>query len=130
MRMWLEKNNEDPEEVFIWVCFFCNNQWRIMIDQENSGSENLETIFESRLSSIGRMVVVMDSWEDPIYVKRIWTIYEQFVAAKLGIKIAFTLPEEPSTTLIDELNKGKDGITNVIAAIANVDAENAEATVK
>jgi hypothetical protein len=130
MRMWLEKNNEDPEKIFFWVCFFCNNQWRIMIDQANTGSENLETIFESRLSSIGKMVVVMDSWEDPIYVKRIWTIYEQFIAAKLGIKIAFTLPDEPSTTLIDELNKGRDGIKNVIAAISHVDAENAEATVK
>jgi len=26
---WLQKSNEDPQNVFLWMCFFCNNQYRI-----------------------------------------------------------------------------------------------------
>ena len=27
---WLQKSDEDPETIFLWMCFFCNNQYRIM----------------------------------------------------------------------------------------------------
>ena len=26
---WLHKSGEDPHDVFLWMCFFCNNQYRI-----------------------------------------------------------------------------------------------------
>ena len=28
---WLQKSEADPaDDVFLWICFFCNNQYRIM----------------------------------------------------------------------------------------------------
>ena len=27
---WLQKSEADPADVFLWICFFCNNQYRIM----------------------------------------------------------------------------------------------------
>lgn len=26
---WVQKSNEDARNVFLWMCFFCNNQYRI-----------------------------------------------------------------------------------------------------
>ena len=26
---WLQNSGEDPRDVFLWMCFFCNNQYRI-----------------------------------------------------------------------------------------------------
>ena len=27
---WLQKSKADPADIFLWICFFCNNQYRIM----------------------------------------------------------------------------------------------------
>lgn len=127
---WAVSNNRDPEEVFLYCCFFCNNQWRILVERSSHGSDNLEDVFETRLNRIGEVVALMDSWRNPLYVQRIWTIYEQYIAAKLGIRMQFTLPVEPSATLMEQLEQGKKGIQFVIEAISRVDAEHAKATVE
>lgn len=101
-----------------------------MIEKTTQGSDNLETVFEERLVKIGRCVALLDTWDDSVYIGRIWTIYEQYVAAKVGVKMEFTLPEHPAATLIQQLERGKDGIQCVIEAISTVDAEHAKATVE
>jgi len=130
LKCWLEATDQKPEEVFLWVCFFCNNQWRLLVEKSAQGSENLEEIFKSRLSDIGQMVAVMDQWQDSVYIERIWTIYEQYVATNLGIPMTFTLPKKPSESLLAQLDKGKAGMMDVIQAISKVDAENAKASVQ
>ena len=32
---WVENEELDPSEVFIWVCFFCNNQYRLLSNADN-----------------------------------------------------------------------------------------------
>ena len=111
-------------------CFFCNNQWRILdgCASTSSGSDDLELVFKQRLSDIGNMVALVDKWDEPMYTKRIWTIYEQYVAIELDIEVQFTLPEGPATTLIEHLEQGGQGFREVVTAIAKVDAESAEAS--
>ena len=31
---WLQNSGEDPRDVFLWMCFFCNNQYRIQDEPE------------------------------------------------------------------------------------------------
>ena len=35
---------------------------------------------------IRRMVAILDTWDRPLYLSRIWTVYEQFVASTLQIQ--------------------------------------------
>eukprot|EP00405_Crypthecodinium_cohnii_P029120 CAMPEP_0206509586 /NCGR_PEP_ID=MMETSP0324_2-20121206/59024_1 /ASSEMBLY_ACC=CAM_ASM_000836 /TAXON_ID=2866 /ORGANISM="Crypthecodinium cohnii, Strain Seligo" /LENGTH=975 /DNA_ID=CAMNT_0054000685 /DNA_START=154 /DNA_END=3078 /DNA_ORIENTATION=- len=128
LQRWALLSDRDPERVFLFICFFCNNQSRILREQTAFGSDTLQNLFERRLVKIGCMVALMDSWDSPVYIQRIWTIYEQFVATHLGIAVEFILPAEPAATLITELEKGKDGINNVISTVSKVDAEHAKAT--
>merc|ERR1711871_1388385 len=79
---------------FLYCCFFCNNQYRILVEGTGAGSENLEDVFEQRLTSIGRVVALLDTWDTPRYLTRIWTIYEQYTAAKLDIEVTMILPED------------------------------------
>ena len=73
--------------------FFVNNQYRILFEKDGIGSTNLEQVFESTLSRIGRMVAILDDWYCPVYLTRIWTIFEQFTAIKLGnINVTMVLP--------------------------------------
>ena len=51
------------------VCFFCNNQYRILEAKTQTGSDELKTVFESHLASAGRMLLLLDSFVDPAYIK-------------------------------------------------------------
>lgn len=72
-------------EVFFFMCFFFNNQFRIIVEQVSFGSDNLEEVFSSNLRRIGRVLAVLDTWDQPRYLKRIWTIYEQYVACSMQV---------------------------------------------
>ena len=84
-----QQSMEDPNAasgVFFFMCFFTNNQFRIIVEESSTGSDNLESVFEGNLRRIGRMVAVLDTWDRPLYLSRIWTVYEQFVASTLQIQ--------------------------------------------
>eukprot|EP00438_Fugacium_kawagutii_P011641 Skav222055 [mRNA] locus=scaffold1020:555809:557225:- [translate_table: standard] len=73
-------------DVFFFMCFFVNNQFRIIVEESSTGSDNLEDVFESNLKRIGRMVAILDNWDQPVYLSRVWTVYEQFVASTIQIR--------------------------------------------
>ena len=50
------------------------------------GSDDLEDVFESNLKRIGKMVAILDTWDAPMYLTRIWTVYEQYVASTIQIE--------------------------------------------
>ena len=53
------------EEVFFFMCFFTNNQFRIIVEESAAGSSDLEQVFETNLTRIGKMVALLDSWHKP-----------------------------------------------------------------
>jgi len=71
---------------YFFMCFFANNQYRILVEESSTGSDNLEEVFESNLKRIGKMVAILDTWHQPAYLTRIWTVYEQFVASMIEIE--------------------------------------------
>ena len=66
LRSWAARNDIDPAACFVWICAFCNNQYRTM-----EGSKNLEEVFGPRLKSCGRAVALLDTWQKPVYVSRV-----------------------------------------------------------
>ena len=84
---WISSAALDPDETFLYCCFFCNNQYRILVDDGGHGAANLEEIFQGRLSKIGRVVALLDTWKKPLYLTRLWTIFEQFSAIKLELPV-------------------------------------------
>lgn len=55
-------------KVFFFMCFFVNNQHRIIVEESTTGSAELEKVFEGNLRRIGQMVAILDTWEEPIYL--------------------------------------------------------------
>jgi len=128
--IWTEEEGLDPNEIFLFMCFFVNNQFRILIEGTQSGSDDLETTFEQNLRRIGRLIALLDHWEEPLYLSRIWTIYEQYVAAKLQLPVTIILDRKAGESLIKELDRGKEGILHITGTLCHVRAELAEASVK
>ena len=117
----------DCNSVFFYMCFFVNNQYRIIVDGSAAGSDDLENSFLTNLTRIGKMVAVLDTWKDPVYLKRVWTVYEQFVACDLGLPVEFVMPSKSMSSLHDKIKKGESGLKEIRNSICRVDSERAEA---
>ena len=60
---------------------------RLIVEECANGSDNLEDVFEGHLKRIGRMVAILDTWDQPVYLSRVWTVYEQYVASTIGVQV-------------------------------------------
>eukprot|EP00438_Fugacium_kawagutii_P006523 Skav209116 [mRNA] locus=scaffold179:314917:316704:+ [translate_table: standard] len=60
VKRWVDKSSQSPEHVFLWICFFCNNQYRIKDEAVTTGSDDLKDIFEGHLIEAGQMLVLLD----------------------------------------------------------------------
>ena len=86
------------QDVFFYMCFCVNNQFRIIVEGSTTGSDNLEEVFQTNLRRIGQVVAVLDTWEEPVYLQRVWTIYEQYVACSLQVPVTFVMPEDAAAS--------------------------------
>lgn len=126
IREWISQTDVNPSSTFLWVCFFCNNQFRILEENSQEGSDNLEKAFAGRLTEIGQVVVLFDTWKSAFYLQRAWCVFETFMADKVGANLQIILPSAEARSLEDEIRHG--GLGNVICAFREVDIEKARAT--
>jgi len=124
---WTTESYLEPSKTFLYMCFFVNNQYRILYECDGAGSTNLEEVFESTLKRVGKVVAVFDKWENPTYLTRIWTIFEQFTAIKLNIPVTMILPKDQNEALIVKVQEGKQGIMQVTRSLCRFKSENASA---
>lgn len=128
---WYEKYKNprapDPSKVFIWICLCCNNQFRLLGDGPPANPDYLRNAFETRLErmrSIGGVVIVLlDTWDNSIYTKRIWCIFEVFRALVLGVDIELIIPP----AAVDSLKVA--AFERVVDAVGLISVESAEASV-
>ena len=121
---------EAVENVHFFMCFFINNQYRILVEESTTGSADLEQVFEVNLKRIGRMVAILDAWQQPVYLSRVWTVFEQFVASKLEIPVQFVMPESSALSLQQTIRRGDAGIEQISESLSAVDSQQAKAWCK
>jgi len=126
IRTWVHGRASDPGTAFLWVCFFCNNQVRILEEQSQEGSDDLETTFAARLTSIGRVLVLFDNWRSPVYLSRVWCVFETYMADQAGVSLEIILSESETASLLAELRGGNLGA--VTSAWSQIDVEMAQAS--
>eukprot|EP00913_Durusdinium_trenchii_P003103 g2867.t1 len=84
--------------------------------------------FKSNLMLTKRMVAVLDTWHDPIYLKRVWMIYVQFVASKEEeIDVTFTMPVSANESLKQQISRGEAGIREIVQSVSCIDVQHATA---
>eukprot|EP00931_Biecheleriopsis_adriatica_P016061 TRINITY_DN11971_c0_g1_i11.p1 TRINITY_DN11971_c0_g1~~TRINITY_DN11971_c0_g1_i11.p1 ORF type:complete len:553 (-),score=80.99 TRINITY_DN11971_c0_g1_i11:295-1953(-) len=112
----------DAGLVFIWWCFFVNDQFRILESYQNQSTKDLANIFGGQLRGIGKMLIMLGTGTDSLYLRRTWCIFECFVATSNDI---------PSTILLSEssnlLCEGKTEVDDLLAA-CRVDAKDSVAS--
>jgi hypothetical protein len=82
----LDKTKTD-EDVFIWLDAFCVNQHM----KSTATPEQLQQTFGESLKAIGSVVMVLVNWRDPSYSKRIWCVFEAYMAKKSQTKVILAM---------------------------------------
>jgi len=59
---------------------------------------------------------------------RVWTIFEQYTAIRLGIPVRIIMPQKAAEKMVNQFYAGKQGITHVTDALCEVDCESSEAS--
>ena len=131
-------NNLDPKRTYIWICCLCVNQHRVAAQSalQKSGmlTANLQvdffTIFGERVKRIGHVLAMMTPWHSPVYLTRVWCIYELFVADIHGCKVDIVMsPTEKRALEQDIINEGR-GINGLYQVLGKTKVQDAQADVE
>merc|ERR1711933_6455 len=58
------------------------------------------------------------------------TIFEQYTAMRLNLPVEFLLPPSSATSMLDQLDRGRDGIAEILDSFNKVNSEGATASVR
>jgi len=115
---------DKDKKPYPWLCFFQNNQHRIIVSGNVVGADELGHIFRSRLKRLGKIVVIFNDYEHSLYVNRVWCIYEVAQSVDLDLELKITLPDASVRKLTAALGKG---INQIMNAVKMIDCEQAVA---
>ena len=125
LSLWSSRHPELPRGTSLWICFFCNNQYKILEEKVQTGSDDLELTFKSRLLSIGSALVLLDSALTPFYITRVWCIFETFMTIVHDVPTEMILPPDSNNELLHTI---QNGISSVLTAFDAIDVAGAEAS--
>ncbi|KAJ1630210.1 hypothetical protein T492DRAFT_1004805 [Pavlovales sp. CCMP2436] len=110
----------DPAKEFLWIDIFCIRQHSIVEEVKSIGLVE---------RSIGKVLLVLDPWDAPLSLKRVWCLYEVGLAARSAgeVELQLTMPPRQRVAMQAALRKDRLAVHN---AVACVDARTAEASVE
>ena len=134
----------NPKQTYIWICCLCINQHRVK-EAELIQFEDFTDIFQKRIVGIGHLLSLIMPWDDPLYTKRVWCIYELHAAIALEVenddnedeefgerenefKFDIIMPLEEANDFATSISRGN--IQKLWDALKNIKIENADATIE
>ena len=114
------KYAESHPNTYFWFDLFVN-------DQNNAPNYPYSwwaTTFQSQVGQIGRTMLVMSPWNDPIPLTRAWCLFEIRATLETGSQLEIVLPEQQKQMLKEALLKDPK---TVLQVLADVDGEKADA---
>ena len=125
--------NLDHKRTYVWICCLCNNQHRVAESKklgEEISFEEFSTIFGDRVQNIGHVVAIMAPWRQPVYVSRVWCIYELFTAYNNdACNLDIAMPPREKSDMVKSLNaSGIEGIELLFKTLSKTDISQAQAS--
>eukprot|EP00978_Attheya_sp_CCMP212_P000863 scaffold1856_cov56-Attheya_sp.AAC.2 len=128
----------DPKRTYVWMCCLCVNQHRVVerIQNQRSGMltdnvKNFEDQFLGRMMGIGHVLAMMAPWTSPLYLSRVWCIYELYAASEHDCTIkVITPPTQRKAFEADLVRQHGKGINTLYETIRETRVEKADASVE
>jgi len=127
---WCARSNRDPATTYVWQCALCNNQFRVEEKKARNECEDFEVfrdMFENRVRSTRHILALLSPWDNPVYVTRIWCVFELWAACEMDCTLEVILSDEAE----QQFRKGlaADGMSTVWQVFNRVQIQRAKATV-
>ena len=75
------------------------------------------------------MLAMMSPWNEPIYLKRIWCVFEMYTATKRKCNVTIIMPSKEKDSLEEDLFRGDPNDFNKLyQALARTKVQNAQAS--
>eukprot|EP00931_Biecheleriopsis_adriatica_P057962 TRINITY_DN34437_c0_g2_i1.p1 TRINITY_DN34437_c0_g2~~TRINITY_DN34437_c0_g2_i1.p1 ORF type:complete len:622 (-),score=98.94 TRINITY_DN34437_c0_g2_i1:20-1813(-) len=134
LQAFCEKECLDAQSTNVWICCLCINQHRVQRRRESGQNipfEEFAKSFGARVRSIGRVVALVAPWNAPLYVQRVWCIYEVYVAEETGVDFSLVLPPEDEEDMLEALadNPESSKADRLWKALGEVRVQDAKASV-
>jgi len=120
----------DLKRTYVWICCLCINQHRVQQDRArkiNVPFGKFRATFESRVRNIGHILPMMAPWEKPVYLTRVWCVFEMYTASENGCRISIAMPPKEKARFLKGVNQGK--MNNFFIELAKTDVRDADATI-
>ncbi len=116
-------DGRDTKRTYIWICCLCNNQHRIGNDVVTF--DQFRKTFYGTVTGVGRLWSLMSPWDNPQYLKRIWCVFEIYVAnTEAGVEAEIIMPEEQERKMVESL----EDINKLLDVLSKTSIENANAS--
>ncbi|EGD79474.1 tetratricopeptide TPR_2 repeat protein [Salpingoeca rosetta] len=114
---------EDSKPVFFWFDLFMNNQNANIT--ANLPQEWWSTTFKESIANIGRVLLVLMPWRDPVPLTRAWCLWEIFCGvSNEGTEVSIRLPKSEESELEAAIRESSKSVMDTLVL---VQAQRAEA---
>eukprot|EP00435_Cladocopium_sp_Y103_P072937 s246_g41.t2 len=117
---------------YFWICCFCINQHRVKEAQDqgvNVPFEEFREAFELRVRGVGHVLALMAPWDQPVYVSRVWCVFEVFTAVNdAHCELTVILPPKEMDRFCLSISRG--ALDRYLwSSLEQLDVQTAEASV-
>ncbi|KAJ3094704.1 hypothetical protein HDU97_007701 [Phlyctochytrium planicorne] len=116
IELWFQEHNIPNGKSFVWLDIFSESQ-SIRKGYEKRPEDYFSNTLPEAIRKIGRMLMVLSPWDEPIAFKRAWCLYELYTASKLNIQFDIAFPEGERVKPLGA------GISGLVSNIMNVDQD-------
>mmetsp|Transcript_22466 Transcript_22466/g.67279 ORF Transcript_22466/g.67279 Transcript_22466/m.67279 type:complete len:666 (-) Transcript_22466:21-2018(-) len=135
-----ERERLNQKSTYVWMCALCINQHQVMAASSAKESDDLvrtESVpfdhfrqeFGDRVNGIKHVVALMAPWDAPLYVTRVWCVFEMYTADEMDVKVTIIMPPREEDALRANLRKDRQGASDVIRKLGAIDVQHAQASV-
>lgn len=122
LETYCAQTNIDTKETYIWICCLCNNQHRV---GEDVPYGTFHKIFRNTVVEVGHILAMMVPWDKPLYLTRIWCIFEIYSADETdGCAVEIIMPPREKDNMLNNLSRYK----NLVKVLTATHIEKAEAS--
>ena len=135
LQLYCLRNSLDPKRTYVWICCLCVNQHRVVenkLNGKNVPFDEFRSVFKSRVREIKNVVALLSPWREPLYLKRVWCIFELFTADKYESKLSIQMPKREEEDFKNSIYNSRSGVkinNEIYSSLADTNIEDAEASV-
>ncbi|CAK9068670.1 Tartrate-resistant acid phosphatase type 5 (TR-AP) (Tartrate-resistant acid ATPase) (TrATPase) (Type 5 acid phosphatase) (Uteroferrin) (UF) [Durusdinium trenchii] len=126
-----ETRERDMKRTYFWICCLCINQHRVK-EAQAAGLvvpfEDFREHFQQRVVGVGHVLALMAPWDNPVYVSRVWCVFEIFTAVNENCELTVILPPVEMKRFSGTIH---DGVLDkhLWASLEQLDVQRADASV-